>query len=65
MHTDPDECLVYCDNCNAYLHAISRYDPQSRGASAIAIKCPYKCERQPDGTVSMEISPNCQPYGRS
>lgn len=65
MTQDPDECLVHCNDCNAYLYAISRYEPPSRAEPAIAIKCPYKRKKNSDGTFSNEIPEGEQRYGRS
>jgi hypothetical protein len=37
--SEPDECLVHCSECNAYLYAISRFEPKARGQNAILVNC--------------------------
>jgi hypothetical protein len=65
MNSDPDECLIHCRECNAYLHAISRHEPKARGQRAILVNCPYQCDSNDEPGALHDAVLREQPYGRS
>jgi hypothetical protein len=63
--SDADECLVHCSECNAYLYAISRFEPKARGQNAILVNCLYQCDSNDEPGAVHSAARREQPYGRA